>query len=863
MTTERWRQVEKVFEAVSECSASERESRLAEECGGDNQLRKEVESLLICDQDDDQFAEQAVQGTAEILARETSVSVVGKRFGPYRITGLIGHGGMGSVYEAVRDDDQYDQKVAIKLIKLGMESSVDIRRFRRERQILARLDHPNIARLVDGGSTPEGSPYLVMEYVEGRPITEYCRDRSLSIDQKLKLILQVAGAVQYAHQKLIVHRDLKPGNILVTNEGIPKLLDFGVAQLVQPEESTGATPRTYTTAWLLTPDYASPEQIRGEPVTAASDVYSLGGVLYELLTGKRAHRINGRSAAEIERAVCQAEVETPSAAAGLRELRGDLDNILRMALRKEPERRYSSVERLAEDLRRHLDGRPVSARKDTLAYRAGKFVGRNRLALAAAGLLALSLTGGVIATAFQARRAERRFQQVRELAGTMIFEVNDRISNLPGTVDARAFLADTAIRYYDSLARESQGDESLQWELARGYERVGRLQAGNLPNEKAGLLGPGLGKDAEALASFRKALVIEERLVSRRPHRDYQQHLMMLYQNIGMLEPDPARAIEYLRKGLKVANEISPPPKGQAGSMLSHQLLVGLGRAQLRAGDPASALATYRSTEVIEARQGVAEALAAMGDLEQSLKRFQDLAEFADLSLSKFPERRIPEGSVAWRSVARYLAIRWLAMANLLGNPRELNLDRPDEALPYCRRAISLADRLVRRDPNDVPVKDLLSDAYLTEAALLQDRDPAKALESARKAIPSAAAHARIAHSLHKLGRRDEALSELKQALNERTLPPETAVFIHHQLGDLQAGSAHYRQALTIAQKAVAERPLMMPLRRTLADCYEKLGQFDKSLEIWRSWTQFGVSSPYNSRREREAQAALKKLKRR
>jgi len=857
MTAERWRQIEKVFEAVSDYPAAERESRLTEECAGDIELRREVESLLSCDQEDEHFAEEAVQGTAEILARETSVSVVGKRFGMYRITQIISHGGMGSVYEAVRDDGHYEQKVAIKLIKRGMETSLDIRRFRRERQILARLDHPHIGRLLDGGSTPEGLPYLVMEYVEGRSITEYCRDQSLSIEEILKLVLQVAGAVQYAHQKLVVHRDLKPGNILVTSESGPKLLDFGIAQLVQPEEATDPLSRTYTTM-LLTPDYASPEQIRGEPVTAGSDVYSLGLVLYELLTGKKAHRIRGRSRAEIERVVCHTEVETPSAAAGLRGLRGDLDNILLMALRKEPDRRYSSIEALAEDIRRYLDGRPVSARPDTLTYRAGKFIWRNRLGLTAASIVVLSLIGGIVAIKIQSRRAERRFQQVRELAATMIFDVDDRISNLAGTLQARVFLADTAIRYYDSLAQESHGDESLQWELAKGYERVGRLQAGNLSNERQGHLGPGLGKDAAALVSFHKALVIEERLVSRHPNRDYRQHLMMLYQNIGMLEPDAERAIEYMRKGLLVASEMNPRPKGEAGANLSNQLLVGLGKAQLRAGDPRSALASYRSAAAaIEAREGAAAALAAMGDLEQSLKMFQDLAAFAELRMS---EAGWPEGSIVWRSVARYLATRWLAVANLLGNPRELNLGRPDEASPYCRRAISLAERLVRRDPNDIPVKHVLSDAYLTEAALLQDRSSAKALESARKAIPSAAAHAQIAYSLSKLGRREEALSELKRAINEGNSSPETAVFIHHQLGDLSGDSTHYRQALAIAENAVAQKPLMMPLRRTVADCYEKLGQFDKSLEIWRRWTNFGISSPYDKRRERQAEAALKNI---
>src|SRR5262245_2876685 len=347
MTPERWRQIEEIFQTIIERPPDERKSLLTQYCGGDAELRHEVESLLDYETAG-AFIQEPIKGAAQSLSDELREDLIGRRLGAYRVTRLVGHGGMGAVYEATRADDQFDQQVAIKIIKRGMDTDFARERFTREQRILARLEHPHIARLIDGGATEDGLPYFVMEYVEGRPIGEYCDANQLSITERLKLFRQVCAAVQFAHQNLVVHRDIKPSNILAPPDGAPKLLDFGIAKLVNPDISDDPA-RTRTELRMLTPDYASPEQVRGLAITTASDIYSLGAVLYELLTGQRPHRFKSYSMSEIERVVCEAETEKPSAAvaretaapAKLRkQLAGDLDNIILMAMRKEPERRY-------------------------------------------------------------------------------------------------------------------------------------------------------------------------------------------------------------------------------------------------------------------------------------------------------------------------------------------------------------------------------------------------------------------------------------------------------------------------------------------------------------------------------------------
>jgi eukaryotic-like serine/threonine-protein kinase len=405
--TELWRRVEDLYHRVVELDESSREEFLELSCRDDEVLRREVESLLAYEKAAEHFIESpALEVMAKLAASEPGVAG-GTRIGPYRIVREIGRGGMAAVYLGERDDQNYRKRVAIKTVKPGVGTEQVLQRFLNERQTLAALDHSNIVKLLDGGSTESGLPYLVMEYVVGLPIDRYCDLNKLSIDDRLRLFRTVCSAVQYAHQNLVIHRDLKPGNILITKDGVPRLLDFGIAKLLNPEFLQ--TPLITRTEWRpMTPEYASPEQVRGKPVTEASDTYSLGVLLYELLAGRRPYDSTGRSRLEIERMICEQEPERPSAAiretlvncpastGSRRALEGDLDTIIMKALRKEPERRYTSVEELSQDIERYLKGMPVRARKPTIAYRSARFLHRHKESAAVLAVLGAvaTLTGG-------------------------------------------------------------------------------------------------------------------------------------------------------------------------------------------------------------------------------------------------------------------------------------------------------------------------------------------------------------------------------------------------------------------------------------------------------------------------------------
>jgi eukaryotic-like serine/threonine-protein kinase len=491
--------VKEIFHQALVQPRAERDAYIAARTQGEPTLAAEVNSLLSAHDESSGFL-----GQPAVDLRPALMNYAGQKIGHYVVERQLGEGGMGAVYLARREMDGFAMPVAIKLIRWAAFSESVERRFRMERQILARLHHPNIPLLVDGGVTPEGLPYLVTEYVEGQPLDGY---HPLGLRARLDLFLEICSAVAEAHRNLIVHGDLKPSNVLVTPEGNVKLLDFGISRLLVDEEQAAQN----ATVPAMTPAWASPEQLRGELPLIASDCYSLGRLLYYLLTGAPAVNPTGRTPLQVLEGLTVAAPVLPSKAASDPELAGDLDNIALKALECSPDDRYRSVELLADDIRSFLESRPVSARPHTWRYRTHKFVGRNKGVVAAVALVTVTLSGGLAATMWQARiaernyeRAERRFADVRRLANSFLFEMDEAIAKLPGSTPVRGTLVRNAVQYLDGLAAEAAGDSTLQEELAAAYEKVGDIQGRPASAN--------LGDTGGALVSYRKALAIREAL---------------------------------------------------------------------------------------------------------------------------------------------------------------------------------------------------------------------------------------------------------------------------------------------------------------------------------------------------------------
>ena len=482
MSDARWERVRALFDSAVERPPEERAAFIAREADGDDSLIAEVAALLAADARAGERLGHAVREAAESAAQVQAIPWEGRRIGPWRLVRELGHGGMGTVYLAERVDGAFTQQVALKLIRRGMDSEIVLQRFEAERQILARLEHPSIARLVDGGLTGDGQSWYAMELVEGDPIDRYCESHQLDVAQRLRLMADVCRAVMFAHSRLIVHRDLKPDNILVTERGEVRLLDFGIAKVLG--DGPDAVTLTRTGFRVLTPGYASPEQVRGEPVSTASDVYSLGVILYQLLTGTRPHDLEGKSIGEVERIVSETVPERPSTRVGTtgrlhRALRGDLDVICLKALRKEPARRYASAEALLEDITRHLDGRPVLARPDTVRYRLRKFVARHRVGVTGTmtGVaLIIGVTGVYLARLSDERdtaRAEaaKAAEVSRFLQG--LFEVSDPAESRGAMLTARELLDSGAARIETDLATQPEVQARMMRVIGEVYAELG------------------------------------------------------------------------------------------------------------------------------------------------------------------------------------------------------------------------------------------------------------------------------------------------------------------------------------------------------------------------------------------------------
>lgn len=787
MTPERWQEVQRVFHDALERPAEVRVAFVADACGEDLQLRAEVVSLLSSAEVGKDFLESPVAPAAEVLP---------DRIGPYRVLGRLGHGGMGEVYLADRADEQFRKKVALKVVRQGLDADA-VRRFRQERQILAGLEHPNIARLLDGGDTGDGRPYVVLEYVEGKNLLEWSDVRGLNVAERVALFRTVCGAVQFAHQNLVVHRDLKPANILVTEDGTPKLLDFGIAKLLNAGLAQGPPDVTQAERRLLTPDYASPEQLRGERITTASDVYALGVVLFELLTGRRPSSGATGNGAGLVRP--DEEPEKPSAVAPpgrRREIAGDLDTIVLKALRKEPSRRYASAEQLAEDLRRHAVGLPVTARRDTLGYRAGKFVKRHRLGAGAAAVVLVTLVGGIVATARQARiareekaRADRRFEDVRRLSNAFLFEFHDAIAPLPGSIPARELIVRRALEYLGTLAREAAGDRDLQRELAAAYEKLAEVQG------VSG--GAGLGDSAGALASLKAAVQIRESLVASEPTSLVDRGLLAktlgpFGATLAATGDSPGSLVASRRAVSLLETVVSEAP----GDAQARRALAGahfyLSNRLSSEGDPAGTLAEMGKALVIYGQ------LSAALPADLGLRRAVALCHkyIASVHGDELNPRQDPAAALA--GYTRSLAIEAELLARDPANAlykRDLShswggcgealfrLGRKAEGAEAYRKAIALRTELVAADPKNSGVRHSLARAFMNLGHhQTQAGEAGAAFEALLKALP-------ILEDLH---RRDPSNSFV--ASDE--------ALVRKYVGDAHAARREWREARSAYEAA-------------------------------------------------------------
>ncbi len=510
-TTERFHLVEAIVTEALAAPNDQRAESIEARCGADAALAEEARSLLdACEAEEQMMASCRTEPNGGPAAAPDR-----QRVGPYEIDRLLGRGGMGAVYLARRADGHFEQKVAIKLIGAPLASDLFRERFRQERQILAGLQHPYIARLLDGGVTVEGDLYLVMEYVDGKPIHRYCEERHLSQARRIQLFLRVCEAVQFAHQNFVVHRDLKPDNILVAEDGTPRLLDFGTAKLLSPSLDQQDSRFTRMGCLSFTPQYASPEQVLGNPITTATDTYSLGVLLYRLLTGEPPYELKDPTTSEMIRVICEEAPRKPSLEAGSgKRLDADLEAILLKALRKEPQERYLTAERLADDLRAYLEGRPVAARRGSMRYFAGKFIRRHRLGLAAMAVVIVTLVAGIAGVLWQARvanqerrMAEARSADMRQLSNSLLSELDETIKRLPGSTSAQEMLVRRVLEHLDRMANDAQGDKLTQIDLARAYTRLADLQ-GNAYDQN-------LGDPAGALVSIDKAIALTTPWVGR------------------------------------------------------------------------------------------------------------------------------------------------------------------------------------------------------------------------------------------------------------------------------------------------------------------------------------------------------------
>ncbi len=877
--------IERLFSEAMDLNTQDRETYLRHRLRGSHSF---VESNLQQVLDliaDGNKGEALLGGSVSALAASLEPSP-GTAIGAFILREKIGQGGMGVVFLADRAEGNFEQRVAIKLVQGGSALTA---RFLRERQILARLVHPRIARLIDGGLTTDGQPYMVMEYCDGLPISEYCRKNSLNQRKKLELFRAVCEAVEYAHRNLVVHRDLKPANILVSSDGEIKLLDFGIAKLLQPSNPGEATA---SGKHLFTPDYASPEQILGEEITTATDVYSLGAVLYQLLTGRSPHQLKTYTPHEMTQVIC---FDPPPAL----KLGNELDDIVAMALRKEPERRYASVASFSEDIARFLGHHPVVARGDSATYRARKFFRRHAAATLAASAAVSFLAAGLGIAAWQARVAGHRFEQVRSLAHTVLFDFDDKIRNVAGSTPARDFLATTAVKYLDGLAKEATGDISLRQELAAGYEKVADVQG-----EPAR---PNLGQRQNALANYAKALNIwtsfEDLVAMSRLTLKRQQILG----NKDMLDEGRRLAAKAWAK--------EPAREDALGVVLQAEHSTGLYFSNRSEFDTAI---THYQQAADYARLWTAKwpgKLANLAVVSTSMRMGDSLLRKGEpqLALNAFNQARagndtlLRENASDVDEVRRSFKLHFL-IGHALGNPEYFNLGRTKEAIHSYEQAMAISEKLLAADPKNALARGDLADANWALAVTIAPMDGPRARHLLELAVADSVAvsakspatlafihnaansHYALAGVLRDLGKKDSALDSVREAIRlqrsivqarpkqiglRHNMMSSLTLFLQLQLDsrDLDAATATWVELLDIAKTVDRKAASFRSKATDIASAYAAAGRLHAlqrssesanwylaSLAILDQLEASGVSPAYLSPKRDKTKLEMNKL---
>jgi eukaryotic-like serine/threonine-protein kinase len=860
LSPERWRQAEPILQDALELAPEARERFLDRTCAGDAELRAAIETLLAADSAAGEFlgrpAVSYLSGIADGLRQPEPAPTFPpeERIGAFRVIRELARGGMGVVYLAERADGQFEQQVALKLIRRGLDSEEITSRFLAERQILARLDHPHIARLVDGGIAGDGQPWFAMEYVEGEPLTTYCDQRRLAVPERLRLFEDVCEAVRYAHQQLVVHRDLKPSNILVTAKGRVKLLDFGIAKVLEEGQAGGwadgkGAPATRTELRVLTPEYAAPEQVKGEPVSTATDVYALGAVLYELLTGRRVHRFERHTASEVERVVCEMEPEPPSTAVSQdnpamsavrgsdpgrlrRLLKGDFDTIILKALQKEPVRRYPSAEALLEDLRRLQSGLPVRARPDSRWYRSRKFVRRHWIGVGGGAVLLASLLVGLGGTIWQARVATRqaaRATAVKEFLAGLFREAGPAESR-GRDVTARELLERGLRRIDSALAGQPALQGELLGELGVIYRDLGFYGRADSVLERSVTLaraahGPEAAEVAARLTDWALALKLRGKLAPAESL--LRVALAMRRRELGASHPDVGITMGALSAVLKdrgeyaqaesLSREVLAIDLKHAGptSLAVATDLNNLGTDLGEAGKYLAADSAYRAALTIRRRlldPGHPSVILSMENLAANLRDLGRLTEAEGIQREVLARYRVlfPGGHP-------YIADGLNSLARTIDD-----MGRYAEAESLHQEAVAIRRRLLGPDHNQtiVSTNNLATVRYRLRDLAGAERAFREVMGRWRTLLGSDHSHTLYAINnlgvvLCELGRHDEAERYIREALTRRRArtgddhidlrgPLRALGVLLHRTGRLPAAEDTLRRVAALTRKHLA-----------------------------------------------------------